>query len=92
VNWFSSNVTVNLSCETLKNAPPYDAALPLDRRQELAVFEYYRRLGYWTKILPPLPREERQLNAWEDDGGMVAISPKPLTTLGRPGLLQMPLP
>ena len=92
VNWFSSNVTVNLSCETLTNAPPYDAALPLDRRQEIAVFEDYGRPGYWTEFLPPHAREERQLNAWEDEGGRVVISPKPRNTLDRPGLLRIPLP
>lgn len=69
------------ACESLKNAPPYDAALPLDRRQELAVFQHYGRPGYWTEILPPQAREE-QLRAWEDDGGRV----------DRSGLLQMPLP
>jgi hypothetical protein len=42
----------------------------------------------------PLPlhaREERQLDAWEDDGGMVATPPKRVATLDLPELLQMPL-
>lgn len=33
VNWFSSNVTVNLSRKTLRDAPSYDATSPLDRDQ-----------------------------------------------------------
>jgi hypothetical protein len=51
VNWFSSNVTVTLSRKTLRDAPPYDATSPLDRDQEIAVFEYYERPGYWTQAV-----------------------------------------
>lgn len=51
VNWFSSNVTVNLSRKTLRDAPSYDATSPLDRDQEIAVFEYYERPGYWAQAV-----------------------------------------
>jgi sporulation protein YlmC with PRC-barrel domain len=51
VNWFSCNVTVDLPRETLKGAPLYDAASPLDRQQEIEVFEYYGRRGYWAQDL-----------------------------------------
>ena len=51
VNWFSSNVTVNLSRKTLRDAPSYDATSPLDRDQEIAVFEYYGRPGYWAQAV-----------------------------------------
>jgi PRC-barrel domain len=49
VNWFSSNITVDLTRITLKNAPRYDAALPLDRPREIAMLEYYGRPGYWAR-------------------------------------------
>jgi PRC-barrel domain len=49
VNWFSSNVSVDLSRKTLKGAPPYDPASVLDRRQEIEMFEYYGRPDYWQK-------------------------------------------
>jgi hypothetical protein len=81
VNWFSSNVTVDVACETLKNAPPYDAALPLDRWQELVVFDHYGRPGYWAESLPSQAREEAQLNAWEDEGGRVVLAPKHLPSV-----------
>jgi hypothetical protein len=51
VNWFSRNVTVDLTRQTLKGAPSYDAASSLDRRQEIEVFEYYGRHGYWAQDL-----------------------------------------
>jgi hypothetical protein len=49
VNWFSSNVTVDLTRNTLRNAPPYDIASPPDRRREIETFEYYGRPGYWVR-------------------------------------------
>lgn len=49
VNGFSSNITVDLTRNTLKNAPPYDAASPPDRWQEIEIFEYYGRPGYWAR-------------------------------------------
>lgn len=44
-----------------------------------------------AELLPVHAREERQLDGWEDDGGMVATSPKPVATSDLPELLQMPL-
>ena len=49
VNWFSSNITVDLTRNALKNAPSYDAVSPPDRRQEIEIFEYYGRPGYWAR-------------------------------------------
>jgi hypothetical protein len=43
VNWFSSNVSVDLSRKTLKDAPAYAAASSLDRQQEIELLEYYDR-------------------------------------------------
>src|ERR1700733_13781495 len=45
VNWFSSNVSVDLSRKTLKDAPGYVAASSLDRQQEIELLEYYGRDG-----------------------------------------------
>ncbi len=49
VNWFSSNVSVDLSRKTLKDAPPYDAGSGLDRQQEITLFEYYGSPGPWPQ-------------------------------------------
>ena len=44
-----------------------------------------------AEVLPLHAREEWRLDAWEDDGGTVAIPPEPCATPGLPALLQMPL-
>ena len=43
VNWLSSNVSVDLSRKTLKDAPAYAVASSLDRQQEIELLEYYGR-------------------------------------------------
>ena len=58
VNWFSSNVSVDLSRKTLKGAPAYVAASSLDRQQEMALLEYYDRD---SAIL--IPRQSRQMRS-----------------------------
>ena len=49
VSWSHSKVSIDLSREALKDAPPYDATAPLDRGRETDLFEYYGRLGYWRQ-------------------------------------------
>jgi len=49
VNWSHSKVTIALSREALKDAPPYDGTSPPDRDQEIELFEYYGRPGYWRQ-------------------------------------------
>ena len=56
VNWFSSNVSVDLSRKTLKDAPGYVAASSLDRQQEIELLEYYGR-----DSASLLPRQSRQM-------------------------------
>jgi len=41
-----------------------------------------------AELLPLIAQEERQLDAWEDDGGMVAASSKPVATLDLPEQVQ----
>lgn len=47
VSWAESRVHVNLSRETIKNAPEYDPAAIVNRDYEARLFEYYRRPKYW---------------------------------------------
>jgi hypothetical protein len=56
VNWFSSNVSVDLSRKTLKNAPVYAPASSLDRQQEIELLEYYGR-----DSASLIPRQSRQM-------------------------------
>lgn len=70
VNWSHSNVCVELSREALKNAPPYDATAPLDREQEVSLFEYYGRPGYWERHEQREGRTGAELIASESRSGL----------------------
>lgn len=48
VSWADATVSVNLTQQAVKDAPPYDAAAQLDREQELGLHEHYKRAGYWS--------------------------------------------
>src|SRR6202789_3309145 len=48
VSWPHSYVTITLSRGELKDAPQYDAMSPVDRAQEIDLFNYYGRPGYWV--------------------------------------------
>jgi len=48
VSWEDSTVTLDLSREAIKAAPPYDATALFDREQELAMYEHYGRPRYWV--------------------------------------------
>ncbi|GBL45600.1 hypothetical protein SFMTTN_1410 [Sulfuriferula multivorans] len=48
VSWSDATVSVNLTRQAVKDAPPYDSAAQLDRDQEIGIHEHYGRIGYWT--------------------------------------------
>jgi hypothetical protein len=48
VSWPHSYVTIALSRGELKDAPQYAGTSPVDRAQEVELFEYYGRPGYWV--------------------------------------------
>jgi hypothetical protein len=47
VNWFDSTVSVNMTRQEMKDAPPYDTATQLNRLQEVNIFKHYGKQGYW---------------------------------------------
>jgi hypothetical protein len=47
VSWRDAKVSVNLTQQAVKDAPPYDAAAQLDRKQESRIYKHYGRPGYW---------------------------------------------
>jgi hypothetical protein len=56
VSWSDASVSVDLTQQAIKDAPPYDASKQLEREQEIAVYEHYDRTGYWpqpTSRVPP---------------------------------------
>ena len=49
VSWDDSVVEVDVTRETVRNAPAYDAAGAVDREWESRTHAHYRRPGYWTR-------------------------------------------
>jgi sporulation protein YlmC with PRC-barrel domain len=47
VNWASSCVEVDVSVESVKGAPEFDAAEPVNRALEVRLYDYYGRPKYW---------------------------------------------
>ncbi len=48
VSWPEATVSVDLTRQAVKAAPPYDPAVQLDRRQETGIYQHYGRPGYWA--------------------------------------------
>ena len=48
VHWARQEVTVDLSREAIRNAPPYLATMDWDRQQELSLYRHHGRRGYWA--------------------------------------------
>jgi sporulation protein YlmC with PRC-barrel domain len=48
VSWSETKVSVDLTRQDVKDAPPYDPAAELDRQRDQAVDEHYGRPRYWT--------------------------------------------
>jgi hypothetical protein len=49
VSWSESKVSVKMTRQAIKDAPPYAPAAPLDREQEASLHEHYGRAGYWAE-------------------------------------------
>jgi hypothetical protein len=47
VSWPDAKVSVDLTRQAVKEAPPYDSATRLERSQEAGIYNHYRRAGYW---------------------------------------------
>jgi hypothetical protein len=48
VSWPDHAVSVNLTRQAVKDAPPYDSSVPLARDQEMSLYKHYGCVGYWT--------------------------------------------
>jgi hypothetical protein len=48
VSWSEHIVTVNLTRQSVKDAPPYQSAATLDRGGEISLHKHYKRAGYWA--------------------------------------------
>jgi len=48
VNWPDSTVTVDLSLESIKTSPPFDATVELTHQREMDLYGHYGRNDYWA--------------------------------------------
>jgi hypothetical protein len=49
VHWADKTVTVDLSRDAIKNAPPYNADTHWGRDQDLSLYRHHGRSGYWAR-------------------------------------------
>ena len=49
LNWVDGTVSVDLTRQAVKDAPAYDAAMDLNRKQEQGLYEHYGQAGYWSE-------------------------------------------
>lgn len=48
VSWYDATISVNLTRQAVKDAPPYDPAVSLDREHEISIYDHYAQAGYWA--------------------------------------------
>jgi hypothetical protein len=48
VSWADETVSVNLTRDSIKAAPPYTMQTQLDRLEEETLHKHYAREGYWS--------------------------------------------
>jgi sporulation protein YlmC with PRC-barrel domain len=49
VDWFDNIVAIDATRQNLKDAPPYDPAIPLGREREMDLYRHHGRAGYWAQ-------------------------------------------
>jgi hypothetical protein len=48
VSWSERTVSVNLTRQSVKDAPPFHSAVTLDRGEEIKLHKHHKRAGYWA--------------------------------------------
>jgi len=48
IDWLETTVSVALTRQAVKDAPPYDSAMPPNRDQETRLYKHHGRAGYWA--------------------------------------------
>lgn len=47
VDWSNKGVSVNMTCDSIKNSPEFDPTAPVNRTYELKLYDFYGRPTYW---------------------------------------------
>ena len=55
VSWADETVSVNLTRDSIKAAPPYTMQTQLDRIEEETLHKHYEREGYWNVLQRATP-------------------------------------
>jgi hypothetical protein len=69
VRWENSEVTIDLSRETIKGAPEYNDGFLLTRDHENRLYGYYNRAGYWVDDLLTAQRRSGKTGGLISYGG-----------------------
>jgi hypothetical protein len=49
ITWPDAIVAINMTQQAVKDAPPYDPKVPLDRDAEACLYRHHGRAGYWAE-------------------------------------------
>lgn len=52
-NWSDGMVSLNVTRQQVKDAPPYDSSFRVDRMHEVSVYKHYGNMAYWEKEQTP---------------------------------------
>lgn len=59
VSWSDETVSLTITRQQVKDAPPYDPSIPVDRTHEISVYKHYGNMAYWAKEqIPDVPRAD----------------------------------
>jgi hypothetical protein len=53
ISYLDGMVSLNLTRQKVKDAPPYDPAIHVDRAQEESIYKHYGTMAYWVKGQEP---------------------------------------
>lgn len=57
MSWPDGAVSLNLTRQKIKDAPPYDPAYKVERMHEASIYKHYGNMAYWVKEqVPDAPR------------------------------------
>ena len=57
MSWSDGVVSLNLTRQKVKDAPPYDQAYKVERMHEVSIYKHYGNMAYWVKEqVPDAPR------------------------------------
>jgi hypothetical protein len=48
MSWPDAAITVKVTRQAVKGAPPYDSSIPLTRDQEMGLHQHHGHAGYWA--------------------------------------------